>query len=136
VFDDDVEQGRSKSLGSSLSYGFEYAFNEDERKRTGCVFEFIPWGPSTPAVLRVMGDRENPDRYENFVGLSREYWVGLLNRAVENRPSYVGWDEDLHRSSGAAWFFRGLFEKYYPRRRCEESPAMRVTLAFAEAIVV
>jgi hypothetical protein len=36
VFDDDIEQGRSKSLGSSLSYGFEHAFNEGERKRLGC----------------------------------------------------------------------------------------------------
>ena len=32
VFDDEVTQGRSKSLGASLNYGFQNAFNEQERK--------------------------------------------------------------------------------------------------------
>jgi len=134
VFDDDVEQGRSKSLGSSLSYGFEYAFNEDERKRLAVLQLFQ--GAVNPAVLRVMGDRENPDRYENFVGLSREYWVGLLNRAVEIGLLTSAGTKIYIVHPALPWFFRGLFEKYYPDAGGEESPAMRVTLAFAEAIVV
>ena len=32
TFDDEVSEGRSKSLGASLSYGFEQAFSADERK--------------------------------------------------------------------------------------------------------
>ncbi len=32
AFDDEASEGRSKSLGASLSYGFEQAFNADERK--------------------------------------------------------------------------------------------------------
>ena len=32
AFTDEASEGRSKSLGASLSYGFEQAFTEDERK--------------------------------------------------------------------------------------------------------
>ncbi len=32
AFDDEAAEGRSKSLGASLSYGFAHAFAEDERK--------------------------------------------------------------------------------------------------------
>ena len=32
AFDDEASEGRSKSLGASLSYGFEQAFSADERK--------------------------------------------------------------------------------------------------------
>jgi hypothetical protein len=133
VFDDDVEQGRSKSLGSSLSYGFEHAFDEDERKRLAVLHLFQR--VVSPPVLRAIGDRENPDRHENFVGLSREYWVGLLNRAVEiGLLTSVGMEIYVVHPA-LPWFFRGLFERYYPDAVGEESPATRVTRAFAEAIV-
>ena len=133
VFDDDIEQGRSKSLGSSLSYGFEHAFNEGERKRLAVLQLFQ--GIVNPAILRVMGDRENPNRHENFVGLGREYWVGLLNRAAEIGLVRSVRSEIYVVHPALPWFFRGLFERYYPGTVGEESPATRVTRAFAEAIV-
>jgi hypothetical protein len=32
AFANEEEEGRTKSIGSSLSYGFKYGFDEDERK--------------------------------------------------------------------------------------------------------
>ncbi len=40
AFDDEASEGRSKSLGASLSYGFEQAFNEDERKVLALLYFF------------------------------------------------------------------------------------------------
>ncbi len=53
-FEDEETEGRTKSLGASLSYGFASAFNEDERKilfRFDCVI-FV-----TLFVLRIYSGR-------------------------------------------------------------------------------
>ena len=40
AFEDEVSEGRSRSLGASLSYGFEHAFSEDERKQLALLHLF------------------------------------------------------------------------------------------------
>ncbi|MCP5120641.1 MAG: hypothetical protein GY953_58350, partial [bacterium] len=40
-FEDEQEEGRSKSLGASLSYGFETAFDETERRRLALLYPFL-----------------------------------------------------------------------------------------------
>ncbi len=39
-FDDEPTEGRSKSLGASLSYGFDHAFSDDERKQLALLHFF------------------------------------------------------------------------------------------------
>jgi len=121
VFDDDVEQGRSNRWVRHCPNGFEYAFNEDERKRLAVLQLFQ--GAVNPAVLRVMGDRENPDRYENFVGLSREYWVGFLNRAVEIGLLTSAGTKIYIVHPALPWFFPRTVRKILPDAGGEESPA-------------
>ena len=40
AFDDEAGEGRSRSLGASLSYGFEHAFTEEERKKLALLHLF------------------------------------------------------------------------------------------------
>ena len=40
AFDDEAEQGRSRSLGASLSYGFSHAFTEPERSQLAVLHLF------------------------------------------------------------------------------------------------
>ena len=39
-FDDEASEGRTRSLGASLSYGFDHAFTEDERKQLALLHFF------------------------------------------------------------------------------------------------
>ena len=54
VFEDEESQGRSKSLGASLSYGFDSAFTEAERKQLALLHFFQ--GFVDVDALRLMGD--------------------------------------------------------------------------------
>ena len=40
AIEDEAGEGRSKSLGASLSYGFEHAFGEEERKQLALLHFF------------------------------------------------------------------------------------------------
>ncbi len=52
-FEDEETEGRTKSLGASLSYGFASAFNDDERKRLALLHLFQ--GFVDVDALRAMG---------------------------------------------------------------------------------
>ena len=53
-FEDEEAEGRSKSLGASLSYGFGVAFDEDERKILALLHLFQ--GSVAVSALQIMGD--------------------------------------------------------------------------------
>src|SRR5713226_493701 len=53
AFGDEASEGRSKSLGASLSYGFSTAFTDDERKILSLLHLFQ--GFVNVDVLRMMG---------------------------------------------------------------------------------
>jgi hypothetical protein len=55
AFPDEAAEGRAKSLGASLSYGFESAFSPEERKILALLHFFQ--GFVDVAVLRIMGTR-------------------------------------------------------------------------------
>ena len=55
-FEDEAIEGRSKSLGVSLSYGFAHAFNEDEQKVLALLHFFQ--GYVNVDALRIMGGDE------------------------------------------------------------------------------
>jgi hypothetical protein len=111
-FEDEVAEGRSKSLGASLSYGFGHAFDEDERKILALLHLFQ--GFVAVDALTAMGDRDAEWSLEAVRGLTREQGIALLDRAAEvgllnaHGGGYYG----IHPA--LPWYFRELFEHHYP----------------------
>lgn len=126
VFTDEIGEGRSRSLGASLAYGFEQAFSEEERKKLALLHLFQ--GFVNVAVLQVMGDPEVPWCLPEVRGLNREEGIALLDRAAEVGllKAHGGGQYGIHPA--LPWFFKGLFERCYP---AEDLAAMR---AFVETM--
>jgi tetratricopeptide (TPR) repeat protein len=141
AFEDEVEQGRAKSLGASLSYGFEHAFNEDERKQLALLHFFQ--GFVDVDVLRQMGALETVTG-EDFSlpearGLTREAGISLLDRAAEVGllTAHGGGYYTIHPA--LPWYFKSLFEQYYgtpppPAGEGLGEGALAATRAFVEAM--
>jgi len=126
TFSDEVAEGRSRSLGASLAYGFEQAFDEEERKRLALLHLFQ--GFVYVGVLADMGAPEAPWCLPEVRGLTREEGIALLDRAAEVGllAAYGGGYYVIHPA--LPWFFKGLFERCYP---AEGLAAVR---AFVEAM--
>ena len=123
--EEDEREGRSKSLGASLRYGFEHAFDEVELKRLVLLHLFQ--GFVNVDVLKAMGNPDAELSLPEVRSLTRDYWISLLDRAAE-----VG----LLRTRGGGyyfihpalpWYFKNLFEKRYS----SDGGAVR---AFVEAV--
>jgi tetratricopeptide (TPR) repeat protein len=112
-FVDDLEQGRSKSLGASLAYGFGQAFSEEERRRLAVLALFQ--GFVQVGALQVMGIPKLDWSLAEVRGLRREEWVTLLDRAAEVGllTAYTDGCYGIHPA--LPWFFRSLFERFYPQ---------------------
>jgi hypothetical protein len=110
-FDDEPSEGRSKSLGASLSYGFDHAFSEDERKQLALLHIFQ--GFVNVDVLRTMGQPEAEWCLPELRGLTREAGVALLNRAAEVGllTALGGGYYIIHPA--VPWFFKRLLDAYY-----------------------
>jgi len=146
VFADEVSEGRSKSLGASLSYGFDTAFTQAERKQLA-LLHFFQGFVDVDALRIIGGDptfvKAGLDWYlPELRGLTREVGIALLDRAVE-----IG----LLTAHGAGlysihpalpWYFRSMFEQYYSttddRLQTTDSggpsSAVRGQRAFVEAL--
>lgn len=128
AFDDDANQGRSKSLGASLSYGFEHAFTEHERKQLALLHFFQ--GFVDVDALRWMGDPDDERGLPEVRGLTREAGIALLDRATEVGllTSYGGGYYAIHPA--LPWYFKSLFDQYYPTNE----QRLQAARAFVEAI--
>lgn len=117
AFEDEVSEGRSKSLGASLSYGFENAFTEAERKQLALLHFFqgfveilaLQVMGGDPTVVQVQQDWHLPE----LRGLTREAGIALLDRAAEiglltahGRGYY-----SIHPA--LPWYFKALFDAHY-----------------------
>ena len=126
AFEDEISEGRSRSLGASLAYGFAEAFTEEERHILALLHLFQ--GFIHVEVLRWMGNPEQPWCLPEVRGLRREEAVALLDRAADGGlltprgPGYYG----IHPA--LPWFFRELFEQ---ARSSDRLTAIR---AFVEAM--
>jgi tetratricopeptide (TPR) repeat protein len=111
-FEAEETEGRSKSLGASLSYGFAHAFDEGERKILALLHVFQ--GFVDVDALRLMGDPDAAWCLEAVRGLTRESGVALLDRAAEVGllDAHSGGYYTIHPA--LPWYFRGLFGCYYP----------------------
>jgi hypothetical protein len=111
AFADEQSEGRDKSLGASLSYGFEAAFTADERKILALLHLFQ--GFVEVQVLLWMGDPQNEGPIPELANLQPATLNALLNRAAEIgllTPVGKGY-YTIHPA--LPWYFKALFEEYY-----------------------
>ena len=113
AFDDEASEGRSKSLGASLSYGFEQAFSADERKVLALLHFFQ--GFVDVDALRQMGHPETDYCLTEIPGLTRETGIAILDKAADIGllTAHGGGYYTIHPA--LPWFFRSLFEREYPQ---------------------
>jgi tetratricopeptide (TPR) repeat protein len=112
AFSDEETEGRSKSLGASLSYGFGEAFNEDERKILAVLYLFR--GFVNIAALLVMGDSRASWCLDAMCGMTRKSGVALLDRAAEIGLLEARGDGYYGIHPALPWYFRAQFERYFP----------------------
>jgi hypothetical protein len=115
AFEDEASEGRSKSLGASLSYGFASAFSESEHRQLALLHLFQ--GFVDVSVLQQMGELRTVTG-EDFSlpevhGLTREDGICLLDRAAEIGllTAHGGGYYSIHPA--LPWYFKSLFEQYY-----------------------
>lgn len=133
TFDDEISEGRDRSLSASLAYGFEHAFTESERGQLALLHLFQ--GFVDVDALRCMGSPDAPWCLPEVRDFTRDAGIALFDRAA---------DVGLLTRHGAGyysvhpalpWFFRNVFETYYPSiAQNAECASMKATRAFVEAI--
>jgi tetratricopeptide (TPR) repeat protein len=139
AFDDEASEGRSKSLGASLSYGFEQAFKEEERKVLA-LLHFFQGFVDVDALTQmgklkmITGEDLSLDEIRD---LTRETGIAILDKAADIGllTSHGGGYYTIHPA--LPWFFRSLFEQYYPNdlpSPAGEGPGVRSTRAFVESM--
>ncbi len=125
TFPDEVGEGRSRSLGASLAYGFE-TFSEEERKKLVLLHLFQRF--VNVDALCIMGDPGTPWYLPEVRGLTREEGIALLDRAAEVGLLTAHGDGYYGTHPALPWFFKGLFERCYP------AEDLAVTKAFVEVM--
>jgi tetratricopeptide (TPR) repeat protein len=113
TFEDEASEGRSRSLGASLSYGFAHAFSEDERRVLALLHFFQ--GFVDVQVLRWMGDPQIGDLPE-VRGLTYEAGIALLDRAAEIGLLAARGSGYYTIHPALPWYFKSLFDQYYPEQ--------------------
>ncbi|WP_158292410.1 CHAT domain-containing protein [Paracraurococcus ruber] len=130
AFEDDAEQGRSRSLGASLSYGFSQGFSEAERRRLALLhlFQGIAWDAMLAHVEALVDGGEAPEF---------SAWRELLGRAADGGLLTPHGQGLFAVHPALPWFFRDMFERFHPEapELGEASPARRAERAFAVAVL-
>lgn len=134
AFEDDESEGRSKSLGASLRYGFDTAFNEEERKILAMLYLFQ--GFVDVDALKLMGNQDREWHLPELRDLTREKGIELLDRAAE-----VGLLTEIEEGAysihpAVPWFSKRLFDAFFPGPSDSEaeSSAQKATRAFVETL--
>jgi hypothetical protein len=140
--EDDASQGRTRSLGASLSYGFAAAFSEEERRILALLHLFQ--GFVNVNALRQMGQLKTITGEDYSLpelrGLTRESGIRLLDRAagIGLLAPYEGGYYAIHPA--LPWYFKTLFDEYYPHPSpslCEgegSGEGVRATRAYVAAV--
>lgn len=110
IEDADEKQGRDKSLGASLDYGFRNAFKEDELPIIALLHLFQ--GTVDVVALRVMGEADEHALPE-LKGQSTEHLTGLLERAKDTGVLTHLMATRFTIHPALPWFLRQLFAWHY-----------------------
>jgi tetratricopeptide (TPR) repeat protein len=126
AFDDEASEGRTKSLGAALSYGFEHAFSDTERRQLALLHFFQ--GFVDVNVLRLMGSPKTNWCLPELRGLTRDSSITLLDRAAEVGllTAHGGGYYTIHPA--LPWYFNGLFTQFYAQTE------VQTIRAFVEAL--
>jgi tetratricopeptide (TPR) repeat protein len=124
IEDADEKEGRDKSLGASLDYGFRNAFKEDELPIIALLHLFQ--GTVNASVLVIMGLQDSA--LPELQGRTQENITELLERAKD-----TGLLTHLHATwfpihPALPWFLRQLFYRHYDGQdgRSKGQMALRV----------
>ncbi len=129
IEDADQAQGRDKSLGASLDYGFRHAFKEDELPIIALLHLFQ--GTVEIAALEIMG--EGDYALPEVRGKTKEHLTGLLKRASDTGlltqigPAYF----TIHPA--LPWFLSKMFARHHDGRD-GRSTAQAALRAWVEAV--
>ena len=115
VFEDEVSEGRTRSLAASLAYGFENAFTEPERKKLALLYVFQEFVAAH--VLQQMGNTESEAWIPELKGFIREEWIELLDRAAKIGLLTAHGAGYYRMHPAVPWFFRRNFNQYYSETR-------------------
>jgi len=132
IEDADEAQGREKSLGASLDYGFHNTFKEDELPIIALLHLFQ--GMVDVEVLRAMG-KVGDHALPELKGKTREHITGLLARATETGLLTRIGQAYFTIHPALPWFLSQLFARHYDGQagRSTSHAALR---AWVEAIGV
>lgn len=130
AFDDDLSQGRTRSLGASLDYGFRNAFDEEERKRLALLHLFQ--GIVNVNSLVNICDLVTQGAREPYRDLAPAKWLPLLDRAAEI-GLLMALGHGLYRIHPALpWFLKSLFDATWsPNANADNSPQHAYARALA-----
>ncbi len=137
IQDVDAAQGRDKSLGASLDYGFRHAFRPDELPVIALLHLFQ--GTVDVKALDVMG-RLSEHALPELQGKTKEQLTALLDRAAEvglltpltfHDSRFTGY-YTIHPA--LPWYLRQLFEQHYPVHAPAGSSAEAALHAWVEAM--
>ncbi len=129
IEDTDERQGRDKSLGASLDYGFRHAFKDDELPLVALLHLFQ--GTVDVDALEAMG--KEPHALPELKAKTKEHLTSVLDRARETGLlTHLGgtW-YTIHPA--LPWFLRQLFARHYDGQS-GRSTATAALRAWVEAI--
>jgi tetratricopeptide (TPR) repeat protein len=112
---DDETEGRDRSLGASLSYGFAHAFSEEERRVFALLYLFQ--GMVSPGSLVILCDDTDATPAPEVHPTSRPAVIAMLERAAEVgllTATIPGKHYAIHPA--VPWYFKKLFDSYYTDR--------------------
>jgi hypothetical protein len=122
----------SAALLSSLLYGYERAFGEEERRRLALLHLFR--GYVDLNVLCWMGHPEAPWCLPPVRDLGRDSWTELLDRAAQAGLLTPRGGDCYGIHPALPFFFRGLFERFWKDSEMPEMSELLASRAFTEAM--
>jgi tetratricopeptide (TPR) repeat protein len=112
IADTDAAEGRDRSLGASLDYGFAHAFTAEELPVIALLHLFQ--GVAHVGVLGLMGEGE--EALPTLEGQRWERLAGLLGRAAEIGIATPLNSVQFGIHPALPWFLRQVFERHYDGR--------------------
>ncbi len=112
---DDETEGRDRSLGASLSYGFAHAFSDEERRLFALLYLFQ--GMVSPGSLVILCSDEDATPAPEVHPVTRPAAIAMLEQAAEVgllTTTIPGKHYTIHPA--VPWYFKKLFESYYTDR--------------------